>query len=47
MSYFSNMYSKICYPRTNSGLKGLRSAQIGAIHAIAAHDTLIKKKLQS
>lgn len=44
MSYFSDMYSKICYPRANTGTKGLRSAQMGAIHAIAAHNTLNKKE---
>lgn len=44
MSYFEKMYSEICYPRFNSGAKGLRTAQIGAIHAIAAHNTLNKKE---
>jgi len=40
MSYFSDVYDKLRYPRADKGLKGLRNAQLGAIHAIAAHATL-------
>lgn len=42
MSYFSEKYNCIRYPKeeANSRTSGLRNAQIGAIHAIAAHDTL-------
>jgi len=36
--------SGILNPRSNAGTEGLRSAQIGAIHAIATHDTLRKKE---
>ena len=44
MRYFSDMYDKLCYPRANEGTNGLRNAQLGAIHAIAAHNTLNKKE---
>ena len=40
MSYFSDNYSKINYPISTDELKGLRNAQIGAIHAIGAQFTL-------
>ncbi|GAA4326686.1 hypothetical protein GCM10023149_29640 [Mucilaginibacter gynuensis] len=40
MSYFSDNYSKINYPISDSKLKGLRNAQIGAIHAIGSQFTL-------
>lgn len=36
------MYSKIQYPISTKETVGLRNAQIGAIHAIAANDTLNK-----
>ena len=38
------MYSELCYPRSEAGTRGLRNAQLGAIHAIAAHATLDKKE---
>lgn len=38
MSYFADHYSAFRYPlRGNDGEPGLRTAQLGAIHAIAAH----------
>jgi len=40
MSYFSSNYTRINYPIGSPALKGLRNAQIGAIHAIASHFTL-------
>lgn len=40
MNYFSNFYSSIRYPIASENRMGLRNAQLGAIHAIAAHSTL-------
>lgn len=40
MGYFYNNYNELRYPSSNGDVKGLRRAQIGAIHAIAAHYTL-------
>jgi superfamily II DNA or RNA helicase len=40
MTYFSDNYSKINYPISSNESKGLRNAQIGAIHAIGSHFTL-------
>ena len=40
MSYFSDFYAKIKYPIASTESLGLRNAQLGAIHAIAAHATL-------
>lgn len=40
MSYFSTLYSMVRYPIATEQNKGLRNAQIGAIHAIAAHATI-------
>lgn len=40
MSYFSELYEMVNYPVSSDTLLGLRNAQIGAIHAIAAHATL-------
>ena len=40
MSYFSNFYAEIKYPIASTESPGLRNAQLGAIHAIAAHATL-------
>ena len=40
MSYFSDFYAKIKYPISSTESLGLRNAQLGAIHAIAAHATL-------
>lgn len=37
MSYFSDHYSKLTYPRAEGELPGFRPAQLGAIHAAAAH----------
>lgn len=39
-NYFSNNYKKIKYPLDSAKTKGLRNAQIGAIHAIASFFTL-------
>jgi len=41
MSYFSDLYNKICYRYSEDNTQlGLRNAQIGAIHTIAAYYTL-------
>lgn len=40
MSYFSDLYSKVKYPVVSNDSFGLRNAQLGAIHSIAAHATL-------
>ena len=40
MSYFSTNYSRINLPITRDGAKGLRNAQLGAVHAIGSHFTL-------
>lgn len=40
MSYFSDLYDKVKYPIDSDTSIGLRNAQIGALHAIAAHATL-------
>lgn len=42
MSYFSTNYNRINYPIATDAVKGLRNAQIGAIHAIGAHFTINK-----
>lgn len=42
MTYFSSNYKRINYHIANDSAKGLRNAQIGAIHAIASHFTLFK-----
>jgi len=42
MSYFSSNYNRINYPIATEIAKGLRNAQIGAIHAIGSHFTLYK-----
>jgi superfamily II DNA or RNA helicase len=42
MTYFSSNYKRINFPIANDSAKGLRNAQIGAIHAIASHFTLFK-----
>ncbi len=39
-NYFSNNYKKIKYPLDSAKTKGLRNAQMGAIHAIASFFTL-------
>lgn len=39
MSYFSNYYDEVRYPRETEEKKGLRKCQLGAIHAIASHFT--------
>lgn len=39
-SYFSKHYSTIKYPKQRENSKGLRNAQIGAIHAISSYFTL-------
>ncbi len=43
MSYFSENYDELHYPISSDSEKGLRNAQLGAIHSIAAHYTLKKK----
>lgn len=40
MSYFSELYAYMQYPISGEGRVGLRNAQLGAIHAIAANDTI-------
>lgn len=40
MSYFENQYNAVRYPISLNGKPGLRIAQLGAIHAVAAHFTL-------
>lgn len=40
MSYFSSQYDNISYPIGDDTTAGLRNAQLGAIHAIAAHFSL-------
>lgn len=40
MSYFSSNYTRINYPVATDTSRGLRNAQIGAIHAIGSHFTL-------
>lgn len=41
MSYFADNYTRINYPKANEASpRGLRNAQIGAIHSIASHFTL-------
>lgn len=40
MSYFSDLYGLVNYPIASEHSRGLRNAQIGAIHAIASHSTL-------
>ncbi len=40
ISYFSALYDFIKYPISGEEEFGLRNAQLGAIHAIAANDTL-------
>lgn len=40
MSYFANNYDGVRYPIASDNKVGLRKAQLGAIHSIAAHFTL-------
>lgn len=40
MSYFSDLYGLVNYPIASKHSRGLRNAQIGAIHAITSHSTL-------
>jgi superfamily II DNA or RNA helicase len=40
MTYFSSHYTRINYPVTTETSRGLRNAQLGAVHAIASHFTL-------
>ena len=40
MSYFSDLYHEVKYPIASNESSGLRNAQLGAIHSIAAHATL-------
>ena len=42
MDYFSSNYSRINYPIATETQKGLRNAQLGAIHAIGAHFSIYK-----
>lgn len=42
MDYFSSNYNRINYPIATENQKGLRNAQIGAIHAIGAHFSIYK-----
>ncbi|GAA3657423.1 DEAD/DEAH box helicase [Flavivirga jejuensis] len=43
MVYFSENYSRINLPIAKEGIRGLRNAQIGAIHAIGSHFTIRKE----
>lgn len=43
MGYFSNNYNQIKYPIAEGDNRGLRKAQIGAIHSINSHFTVSKK----
>lgn len=42
LPYFSKSYSRINLPHQEEGKRGLRNAQIGAIHAIGSYFTLYK-----
>ena len=42
MSYFADQYNRVRYPIADAGPTGLRNAQVGGIHAVAAHFTLSK-----
>ena len=42
-SYFETYYSKITYPLDSEKSKGLRNAQLGAIHAVASFFSVNKK----
>lgn len=44
MSYFSTNYNRINYPIASETEKGLRNAQLGAVHSIGAHFTLNKQE---
>lgn len=41
--YFETHYDQITYPIDSENIKGLRNAQLGAIHALASFFTLNKK----
>jgi superfamily II DNA or RNA helicase len=43
MEYFSNHYSDLRFPLSNTENDGLRNAQIGALHSIGSYFTLYKK----
>lgn len=40
MSYFSDAYNLVRYPKSAEDKEGLRKSQLGAIHAVSAHFTL-------
>ena len=44
MSYFKKHYNKITYPIDSNKGRGLRNAQLGAIHAISSYFTLERKE---
>ena len=44
-SYFSRNYNKLKYPKADNKNKGLRNAQLGAIHSISSFFTLNKSKV--
>lgn len=44
MGYFCDLYSEVKYPIASNETLGLRNAQLGAIHSIAAHATLNPKE---
>ncbi|HYK89291.1 MAG TPA: DEAD/DEAH box helicase family protein [Acidobacteriota bacterium] len=44
MPYFADRYSALKYPIAAGYLPGLRNAQLGAIHAVAAHLTLDRRE---
>ena len=43
-NYFSSHYKNITYPLDSERKNGLRNAQIGAIHSLAAFNTLSNKQ---
>jgi superfamily II DNA or RNA helicase len=43
-NYFSKNYNKLTYPKAIAETKGLRNAQLGAIHSISSFFTLNKSK---
>lgn len=42
--YFEKQYDKIKYPIDSNKCRGLRNAQLGAIHAISSYFTLERKE---
>ena len=42
-TYFETYYNKITYPIDSKKIRGLRNAQLGAIHAVSSFFTINKK----